>query len=139
MRLIDADKLLQQIEELESRETESADSFTTPSGVRAIEFNRIKDYIDAAPVVGNIPVDSDLKDPHLFVVPGLIDRAELIFRINEILPEKISEDAEDIYAEIITSSEVRAYQMGGYKTFGDDESDKGPFNIDRKEKNHAIN
>ena len=51
MRLIDADKLLQQIEELESREAESADSFTTPSGFRAIEFNRIKDYIDAAQTV----------------------------------------------------------------------------------------
>lgn len=51
MRLIDADELLNEINRLEQLDTETAESFTAGGGFRAIEFNRVKDYIDAAQTV----------------------------------------------------------------------------------------
>lgn len=119
MRLIDADQLIRQLEMLAQSGEENASNFTTDSGYRAIEFNRVEDYIDAMPTIGDIPTDQDLKNPHLFCRKDLIDRGELIYRINENLPDNISEDAETIYSEIVNAPEVgNVYTMGGYK--GDD-------------------
>lgn len=71
------------------------------------------------PTIGDIPIDQELKDPHLFRRKDLIDRGELMYRINENLPDHISEDVETIYSEIVNAPEVgNVYTMGGYK--GDD-------------------
>lgn len=56
MRLINADSLIETVKALENKDGEYADSFTNMAGDRAIEFDRLEDYIENAPTVDADPV-----------------------------------------------------------------------------------
>ena len=112
MKLVSKDDLLKLVDELMLSDN---------------DYGMIVDLIDKLPVIADIPVDEKLKNPHLEKRKGLIELDYLTYRVNEGLPEKLSDDAQYMMDCIYDSPEVdKVYTMGGY--YGEDSF----FKLDKK-------